>query len=200
MRYAKEHKSETREQLIQIASKLFRKDGIEKVGVASLMAGAGMTVGGFYRHFKSKDDLIKQAVLSAADETFCSIFSSTTEGKKNGLAYVLKIYLSPEHRDNPKSGCVVAALASELKNASPGIRTAIAEKSERFVGAIEELLPTGTSLNTRKRTANAIWGLMIGTLQMSRIITQKEASDQILRDGIANALKLANGNVTEQMA
>ncbi|WP_213716869.1 TetR/AcrR family transcriptional regulator [Cedecea lapagei] len=192
MRYAKGHKEETHKHIVKVASQRFREEGIEKVGVAALMDHAGLTVGGFYSHFKSKEDLIQEAVSLAADETFCRIFGEGGDNSAISLERILARYLSPEHRDNPEAGCAFASLASELKNRPEGTRTMIADKTLGFIQQIADSLSAKVEAEVRMRTAAAIWAVMVGTIQLSRIVTDPVLSTQLLKDGIANALRLAS--------
>jgi TetR/AcrR family transcriptional regulator, transcriptional repressor for nem operon len=192
MRYAKGHKDETHKHIVTIASQRFREEGIEKVGVAALMEHAGLTVGGFYSHFKSKEELVREAVGSAADETLCRIFGRTEDGDKISLRRVLELYLSVDHRDGASTGCVVAALASELRNRPAKTRAIIANKTMNFIERIADRLSSRASAVTRLRVASSIWAVMVGTLQLSRIVPDQELSKQLLKDGIANALRLAS--------
>src|SRR6187549_1642900 len=111
MRYTPEHNDATRERILEAASRLFRQHGIAAVGLAKIMAEAGLTVGTFYTHFKSKEALLREALLRSLDarhEALEQVFHAAD------LETVLRAYLSPEHRDSPGSGCPIAALASEV--------------------------------------------------------------------------------------
>ncbi|MCY9846480.1 TetR/AcrR family transcriptional regulator [Pectobacterium jejuense] len=191
MRYSKDHKEETRKRIVDAASKRFRTEGIEKVGVATLMADAKLTVGGFYSHFKSKEELIKEAVDLAADETFCAAFGDPKDGEDLSIEQILDRYLSPEHRDSPEFGCVIAALASELRNRPEDTRDLMSDKITRIIERISDSLSKEADSAIRMRVAGSIWAAMMGTLQLARIIPDKELSAQLLRDGKANALMLA---------
>lgn len=192
MRYAKGHKEETHKHIVKVASQRFREEGIEKVGVAALMEHAGLTVGGFYSHFKSKEELIQEAVGIAADETFCSIFAEGDGSPPVSLEHILSRYLSPGHRDNPDKGCVFASLASELKNRPEDTRSMITRKTLSFIERIADCLPVEAGAEARMRVAGAVWAVMVGTLQLSRIVTDEALSTQLLKDGISNALRLAS--------
>lgn len=191
MRYSKDHKEETHKKIVEAASKRFRAEGIEKVGVATLMADAKLTVGGFYSHFKSKEELIKEAVGLAADETFCAAFGDPNSGENLSIKQILDRYLTPEHRDSPEFGCVIAALASELRTRPEDTRDMMSDKITRIIERIADSLSTDADPATRMRVAGSIWAVMLGTLQLARIIPDKELSAQILIDGKANALMLA---------
>lgn len=192
MRYSKDHKEETHKKIVEAASKRFRKEGIEKVGVAGLMADVQLTVGGFYSHFKSKEELVKEAVYLAADETFCAAFGAPENNEKPTIQLILDRYLSVVHRDSPESGCVIAALASELKNRPIDIREMMSDKITRIIERISDCLSEEADSVTRMRVASAIWAVMVGTLQLARIIPDKNLSDQLLICGKATALMLAN--------
>src|SRR5277367_6434987 len=111
MRYEKGHKETTRRRIIETAAARFRKDGIESVGVADLMAEAGLTHGGFYSHFASKEDLVKAALEEASAHSVRNFARRIEEG---GLEAWIRGYLRKEHRDHPEKGCVAAALGSEV--------------------------------------------------------------------------------------
>src|SRR5476649_2238364 len=111
MRYAKGHKEATRKQIARIASGRFRRDGIEAVGVAGLMAGAGLTHGGFYSHFSSKEELVCAA---NSDALHASRAELAKAGARDGLAGIVRAYMKPAHRDRPERGCAFAALTSEI--------------------------------------------------------------------------------------
>ncbi|MFU0886175.1 TetR/AcrR family transcriptional regulator [Kluyvera sichuanensis] len=191
MRYSKDRKEETHKKIVEAASKRFRAEGIEKVGVATLMGDAELTVGGFYSHFKSKEELIKEAVCLAADETFCAAFGDPNSNENLSIKQILDRYLTPEHRDSPEFGCVIAALASELRTRPEDTRDMMSDKITRIITRISDCLSTDADSVTRMRVAGAIWAVMLGTLQLARIIPDKEVSDQLLIDGKANALMLA---------
>jgi len=192
MRYAEGHKEETRKHIVKVASQCFRREGIEKIGVATLMEEAGLTVGGFYSHFKSKEGLIKEAVLCAAEETSYRLLEAADSTPGDGLKALLEAYLNVAHRHNPQSGCVIAALASELINRPDKTRAAVANHTENFVNQIADRLSPEADHDRRVRAARSIWALMVGTMQVARLVSDEELSAQILEDGIANALKLAS--------
>lgn len=191
MRYAKDHKEETRKRIIGVASQRFREEGIEKVGVAALMHDAHLTVGGFYSHFKSKEELVHEAIARAAEETYCKTFGGPDNAESLTLRQILTRYLSVEHRDAPASGCVVAALSSELLNRPEDTRAMVSDKIMEKIHRIADCLAEDVDMDTRMRVARSVWTIMVGTLQLSRLIPDNKMSVQILKDGIDNALALA---------
>src|SRR5689334_19999297 len=112
MRYPAEHNEATRERILDAASRLFREHGIAAVGLAKIMAEAGLTVGTFYTHFKSKEALLREAILRALDARHEEVTQALLAGAD--VEMVVRAYLSPEHRDEAGTGCTVAALAAEV--------------------------------------------------------------------------------------
>src|SRR5438270_4206544 len=112
MRYTPEHTEATRERILEVASRLFREHGIAAVGLGKIMAEAGLTVGTFYTHFKSKEAMLRQVLVRMLDGRH-EAFEHALRG--GDLETALRAYLSPEHRDAPETGCPVAALASGVE-------------------------------------------------------------------------------------
>jgi AcrR family transcriptional regulator len=183
MRFDKGHKDETHKRIVEIASTKFREKGVDSVGIAALMAEAGLTHGGFYAHFDSKEALVQEAMNAAFDA------SRVKYGA--GLETLIRAYLRPAHRDNPGQGCVVATLTPEIARHPEPTRAAYTERLETFLAKIAALLPEHLPPQTRQQTAIGILGSMIGTLQMSRAVTNPELSENILKSGINAALSLA---------
>jgi TetR/AcrR family transcriptional repressor of nem operon len=188
VRFAKGHKEETRQRIIEVASRMFRRDGVEAVGIAGLMAEAGLTHGGFYAHFRSKEELVRAAMLSAFEQ---SRLRREGAGKEAGLEDLIRTYLRPAHRDAPERGCAAAALVGEIGRHEAATRAAFFEKLEDLTARIAGLLPADLPETERTATATAIFGTMLGTLQMARVATDPNRSDAILESGIAAALRLA---------
>jgi TetR/AcrR family transcriptional repressor of nem operon len=123
MRRSKDDAAETRQQILRSASTEFRKHGFDRVSVNDVMAAAGLTHGGFYRHFESKEHLIAESCCAALDT---QLYSTEKYLQKNSdqvkLKSLLERYLSPSHRDNPATGCALAALASEIARSNTQTR------------------------------------------------------------------------------
>jgi AcrR family transcriptional regulator len=188
MRYEKGHKSETHKRIIDAASQRFREEGIESVGVAGLMADAGLTHGGFYSHFSSKEELVRDAVVAALDRTL-EVLEHAAQGA-GGLEAIFRAYLQPDHRDTPGQGCVFACLGAELARHPANTRAALAERLERFVAMIAKRLPFADPKD-RQDCAFAIFGAMVGTLQLARTVSDSTLSDRVLNNGIIAAQSLA---------
>lgn len=190
MRYEKGHKELTRKRIVKIASRRFRKEGIDSVGLASLMSDAGLTHGGFYNHFKSKEDLVATALESALQETFIKQDRQASKAKDGEVERFVRAYLHPDHRDNPDNGCAIAATAAEIARHSESTRKIIGERIEALLTLIERKLPAALTAEQKHKTAMGVFSVMVGALQLSRITIDKEKSDQVLQNGIAAALAL----------
>jgi AcrR family transcriptional regulator len=189
MRYEKGHKNETRQHIVDVAARRFREDGIAGAGVASLMADAGLTNGAFYGHFESKEELVREALLGALDRRKDLLEANARAGL--GPETWISSYLSPRHRDQPGSGCFTAALVAELARHPKATRDAFTAKFTDILKLLADQLPAG-SPEVRRRTATALYGMMIGTLQLSRAVSDKQLSTQILEDGVTSARALVD--------
>jgi TetR/AcrR family transcriptional repressor of nem operon len=197
MRYEKGRKEETRRRVIDVASRRFRKDGIEATGVAALMADAGLTHGGFYAHFSSKDELVREALASALQGTRDVLAAAVQSARAQGtdtLEAIVRGYLRPAHRDRPDAGCAVAALAPEVARYDRKSRDVLANMIAEIVAVIAAELPARRRAGTAEETAYAVFGLLIGALQLARVTTDRDLSDQILRSGQEAALALARAD------
>ncbi len=189
MRYEKGHKDATRQRIIDVASRQFREHGVAAVGLAGIMTDAGLTNGAFYTHFKSKEDLVQAVltnVLRRREETLRA--ASETDA---GLETIIRDYLSPRHRDRPSGGCPTAALVAEIARHPKPTRDAFTDKVSEFISLIASQVRNG-SVESRRRKAAAIYGMMVGTLQLARAVTDKQLSDEMLKSGVRAALALAD--------
>lgn len=188
MRYAPEHNKETRERILEAASRLFREDGIAAVGLAKIMAEADLTVGTFYTHFKSKEALLRETLHRALRSRHAELEQALCGGD---LEVAIRAYLSPEHRDAPGIGCPTAALASELARHPRATRQTFASNTEPSLEMLAEALSKRRGKNVGRADAAAFLGLLVGTLQLARATPDRAASDAILEAGIRAALRLA---------
>jgi TetR/AcrR family transcriptional regulator, transcriptional repressor for nem operon len=183
MRYEKGHKDETRKQIVKAASRRFRRDGIEAVGVAALMADAGLTHGGFYSHFASKEALVRAANADALARGRAALAQAAA---RDGAEGIIRAYMRPSHRDRPEHGCAFAALTSEIARHPGPTRTALTQEFEAHVALIAGCLPRGD-----RQTAIAILSVMMGAIQFARAAPDRALSDAILDSGTQAALILA---------
>jgi TetR/AcrR family transcriptional regulator, transcriptional repressor for nem operon len=186
MRYAPEHNEQTRQRILEVAARLFREDGIAAVGLARIMTEAGLTIGTFYTHFKSKEALVREALLGALDARHDVLeqLLKTADGEALILAY-----LSPEHRDGPGTGCVVAALGAEGSRHPRPTRQTFATHNGRTLDAIAAGLASPKGKKAGRADAAAFLGLLSGTLQIARATPDREESDAILEAGVRAAIR-----------
>jgi len=180
MRYGPEQAEKTKERVVKIAAAQMRKSGPDKVGVAAVMARAGLTHGGFYAHFKSKDDLIAAAI----DEMFAEArakFGKAIAGKSNpeALRVYINGYVSSEHRDRPEGGCAIPALSSDIHRQGRKARAAYDDGVAQLVDKFESLLPDGDA-PARRALAVSIVTEMTGAVAAARAVSNKMLSDEIL--------------------
>jgi TetR/AcrR family transcriptional repressor of nem operon len=183
MRYSKEHKQETHARIVRKASVRLREKGAHGIGVADLMKEAGLTHGGFYAHFDSREALLIEAFAYAMDRSMAYWRTTTAEtSPEKRLATIVDSYLNTSHRDDPGRGCAVPTLGAEIVRESPKTRKAFAAKLEQMIGMIAEQCPDLTPKAARKQAAVTL-ATMMGTLVLSRIAGSGEFSDDILVAG-----------------
>jgi TetR/AcrR family transcriptional repressor of nem operon len=180
MRRSKSAAAETRERIVKTAAAEFRRHGIAATGLSELMAAAGLTHGGFYRHFRSKDQLVGEAchtALVAGTEAIAATMGEPPS--KGGLEALVNKYLSAKHRDHPENGCALAALGSELGRAKDAAREAATDGYLRLVKVIASQI-TGLSAREAETRAMAIAASMIGAMTVARFAADHRISDQVL--------------------
>ena len=170
MRKSREEAAETRKRIVQAAARQFRAKGIVATGLAELMKAAGLTRGGFYKHFASKDQLVAEATAAAVDSLLKEMAAHPTF--KSGVS----AYLSTRHRDNPASGCPLAALGDELARSGKKARAAA---TAGFMRLVDTLAGDACDAAARRRALVAA-ATMIGAVTMSRLVTDPELSAEIL--------------------
>ena len=193
MRYSKEHKLETHARIVKKASVRLGEKGAHGVGVADLMKDAGLTHGGFYAHFDSREALVIEAFTHAMDrstERWRKLAEQTPPDKR--LAMVVDSYLTPVHRDDPGHGCAIPTLGAEIARESPRTRKAFAAKLEQMIDMLAAQVPNGSRKAARKQ-AMAVIATMMGTLVLARVAGNGEFSDEILGAGRDAVLGRASG-------
>jgi TetR/AcrR family transcriptional repressor of nem operon len=183
MRYSREHKLETHARIVKKASVRLREKGAHGIGVADLMKEAGLTHGGFYAHFDSREALVIEAFAYAMErstERWRKLAEQTAPEKR--LAAIVESYLTPVHRDDPGRGCAVPTLGAEIARESPKTRKAFAAKLDQMIDMMAEQIPDVPRKAARKQ-AMATIATMMGTLVLSRIAGNGEFSDEILGAG-----------------
>jgi TetR/AcrR family transcriptional repressor of nem operon len=191
MRYDKSHKEATRKRIIETAASRFREEGIAAVGVANLMGDIGLTQGGFYNHFESKDDLAREAIEHAWQGTYERLHRALVRAKHGGIEALIDSYLSAAHRKEVADGCVAAALSAEIARGSASLRDAFSQGAEQTTELIAGLLPGKLTPKQRRGTAMAVLSTLVGTLVMARAVNDEGMSDELLAHGRRAALALA---------
>jgi TetR/AcrR family transcriptional repressor of nem operon len=180
MRYQPEHKAAVHRKIIEDASRRVRAEGITGAAVSSVMRDAGLTHGGFYKHFGSKDDLLTESLSEAFRET-ADRLTYAAEKSQPGTAWkaIVKAYLSPEHCDHAERGCPVAALAPEFARAEPAMKAPIQKELIKYKSRMLPLMP-GRRAADKERAFTAIFSTMIGALAIARILPDQAARARVL--------------------
>lgn len=183
MRYSKDHKQETHARIVKKASVRLREKGAHGIGVAGLMKEAGLTHGGFYAHFDSREALVIEAFAYAMDRS-TERWRKLAEGMpaERRLAIIADSYLTRTHRDDPGHGCAVPALGAEIARESPRTRKAFAARVEQMIDMLADQIPD-VPREAARRQAMAALATMMGTLVLARIAGNGEFSDEILDAG-----------------
>jgi TetR/AcrR family transcriptional regulator, transcriptional repressor for nem operon len=200
MRYSKEHKSQTHARIVKRASIKLREKGAHGIGVADLMKEAGLTHGGFYAHFDSRDALVIEAFNHAMDRSteHWRKQSEATPAEKR-LSTIVNSYLSPLHRDNPGQGCAVPTLAAEIARESAKTRRAFSGRMQQLIEMLAKQFH-GVPPKTARKQATAALATMMGSLVMARVAGTSELSDEILKSGRDAILERAKPAATKKPA
>ncbi|RAN79816.1 TetR family transcriptional regulator [Bacillus sp. SRB_336] len=180
MRYDNEHKQNTRSKVLQAAAKAIRAEGPDRVAVAGVMAEAGLTHGGFYAHFSSKDELVAAAIGQMFEDARMRVEHETAgRGPAEGLVAYIDFYLSKKHRDARGAGCPMAALSSDLPRMSDASRQQFAAGVQRVTTALgDQLAALGHA--DAETGARSMMAELIGALSLARVELDAKRSDAIL--------------------
>src|SRR3954468_11851934 len=187
MRYGKDQKQATRQRIVQAAGRRFKQDGIDGAGVATVMSDAGLTNGAFYGHFTSKEDLVANVLadqLRAQRQSF-----DAQPSDRAGLEAFIRSYLSSQHRDQCAEGGPSAALLDEIARRPAATRQVFTDELMRVIDDIAARLDP-TDVEAARADALTLFGMMLGTLQLARALTDRDLSDQLLAHGVTTAVKL----------
>lgn len=193
VRYPKEQKAETRRRILDAAARLFRKYGYDGVGVDAIMDEVGLTSGGFYSHFSSKEALFSEAMTSALapGKTLRASRSSgaPAPGVTDPLVTLIKGYLSRAHRDTVADGCPLPTLSPDVSRKSDATRESYEQQFLKFVDEVEALLPDGSE-NAREHALSLV-AQCVGGVMLSRAVRDQKLSDQILKSCRDAAMKIS---------
>jgi len=172
-RYSTDHKEKTHAAIVDAAAERIRSGGFDALGVASIMAEAGLTHGGFYAHFPSRDALLAAAITRLFDKA-CETVGRFEEkyGVEAGLEKYIDFYLSPRHRDDIEHGCPIPSLAGDAQRAAPQVKAAFEAGLDKLADRLGQMIPKGG-----KKAALALYGEMVGVLSVSRTIDAKQSNE-----------------------
>ena len=179
MGYSKAQKAKTHERIVKLASKRFREEGLAGIGIAELMKEAGLTVGGFYKHFDSRDDLVAEAVSSAFGGWKRRVEAAKSGGAPVSYEKLIDEYLNEAHRDNPGTGCAFSALAPEIARSDKRTRALTSEQVRNDIQLIATLLP-GRDKRTARSRAILIFSALVGAMSLARAVSNEALSREIL--------------------
>ena len=182
MRYTREHKAQNHEKILSVAARSFRERGGDSSGIGTVMKKVGLKKGGFYRHFKSKDDLFVEAVARALEETgrgMVEVAQSAPEGQ--ALRAIIERYLSVGHANSPGTGCVRAALGPELARKPVAVRRRIEALLEAYRERVSPFIP-GQTREERLAKCRLLFPSMAGVLMMARVASTPERREQMLME------------------
>jgi TetR/AcrR family transcriptional repressor of nem operon len=185
MRVTRAEAQKNRERIIETAARLFRERGFDGIGVAELMKVVGLTHGGFYGHFSSKEDLMAQACEHALHRSLDALQQAAEHGGQNALSAVATTYLSSTHRDQPGDGCLLAALGAEAARHDSPVRSIFTEGVRSVVDALTQVLP-GDSLGKKRERALTIYASMVGAMVLARAVDDAELSEDVLKSVLAS--------------
>jgi TetR/AcrR family transcriptional repressor of nem operon len=189
MRYGKNHKQATRQRILEAAGRRFKQEGIDGAGVAAVMSDAGLTNGAFYAHFASKEDLVANVLADQLRTQRQSLDAQSPD--HGGLEAFMRTYLSPQHRDQYADGCPSAALLDEIARRPAATKQVF---TDELMGTIDDIASRldPTDAEAARTNALTLFGLMLGTLQLARALTDRDLSDQLLARSLEAAMKLLN--------
>jgi AcrR family transcriptional regulator len=175
MRYAEDHKAQTHQRILHEAASRFRRDGIGATGLQPLMKALGLTHGGFYAHFKSKDDLVEKALRCAVDQLNESRAAKLSAD--GSAAAFIDMYLSPQHRTEPEHGCPLPTMSSEL-----GQRGQPSEITDELIGRMLETLEAGMPAGKENSDKSVMMmSSLVGALVLARSAKDPALAERILQ-------------------
>jgi TetR/AcrR family transcriptional repressor of nem operon len=187
MGYSKAQKAKTHERIVKLAAKRFREEGLAGIGIAELMKEAGLTVGGFYKHFNSRDDLVAEALNSAFGTWERRVEAAKSGGPPVFYEKLIDDYLSEAHRDNPGTGCTFSALAPEIARTDKRTRALTSQQVRNDIQLIAALRPAKDKRAARS-SAILTFSALVGAMALSRAVSDETLSREILKT-VAKLLK-----------
>jgi TetR/AcrR family transcriptional repressor of nem operon len=185
MKVSREQAAQNRDRIIEAAAQLFRERGFDGIGVADLMKEAGLTHGGFYGHFSSKEDLIAEASTRALTHSL-GLWSKLAErAPRDPLTAIAGVYLTSRHRDNPGAGCLLAALGPDVSRQAPAVRRAVTDYVRSACDLLTKLVAR-KSKAARRQKAITTYATLVGAMVLARAVDDRALSQEILDAGLAS--------------
>ncbi|CAN7264497.1 TetR/AcrR family transcriptional regulator [Rhizobium rhizogenes] len=195
MGHSQLEKQKTHERIVMLAAKRLREEGLEGIGVADLMKEAGLTVGGFYKHFASRDELVVEAVQSAVEQQRRQMEEKGIDPADVPLKDYAENYLGVFHRDHRGEGCVYAALTADIARSGDAVRAVATEGMRKNIETMTARMPQ-TDVADARRDAVIATCLMAGAVGLARVTNDEKLSDELLEAARSFMRELANGNGT----
>ena len=178
MGHSQHQKIKTHERILRTASKRCREKGLAGIAIADLMKEIGLTVGGFYKHFDSRDDLVAEAFRAASGPWKKQLLAAESGGPPLTYESLVDSYLSEAHRDHPGTGCPLSALACDIARDSKQIRSLLTEKAKGYFELLAHLLPQDDSAARSKAILTVC--ALLGAVELARAVSDQTLSDEIL--------------------
>jgi TetR/AcrR family transcriptional regulator, transcriptional repressor for nem operon len=193
MRVSREKFAESRNRILEAAATLFREKGFDGVGLADIMKAAGLTHGGFYGHFGSKEDLEAQALSLAMAQSLTNWSQAVDSAAARPLAAFAAQYLTPYYRDNRGEGCPIAALGCDAAREGECVRSAFTAGLESSLALLSNAIPRRSKAE-RRRKAIAALAEMIGAMILARAVNDPALSDEILASTLLNVSEASDSS------
>jgi TetR/AcrR family transcriptional repressor of nem operon len=185
MKVSRDQATQNRERIVEAAAQLFRERGFDGIGVSDLMKEAGLTHGGFYGHFSSKEDLIAEAAARALTGSLTLWRTLADRAPGDPLSAVAGAYLTRRHRDNPGAGCLLAALGPDVSRQGRPVRRAVTGYVRSAVDLLTKLVP-GKSRAAKRQQAIGAYATLVGAMVLARAVDDRALSQEILDAGLAS--------------
>jgi TetR/AcrR family transcriptional regulator, transcriptional repressor for nem operon len=192
---SKAEKAESHERIVQLAAARFRERGVDGIGVADLMKQAGLTHGGFYRHFESREELVAEGVERALRDGAQAAFDAEAGGKLERKALLFALidwYLGIAHRDGLANSCAVASLAADVSRSGERSRAAYTRQVAAYLDLFVRLMAGDEPRKLKRQKAVAAWATLVGAVSMARAVNDDKLSREILKTA-ADGLKAQLG-------
>jgi len=190
MGHSRIQKTKTHKRIVAIAAKRFREEGLAGIGIADLMKEAGLTVGGFYKHFNSRDELVAEAVSSALGTWKCQMDAAASGGPAVTYGSLIDDYLSETHRNHPGAGCPVGALAGDIARSDKRTRAVVTGQIRDNIELVATLIRDTNKKDKGTARAQAVlaYCALVGAIGVARAVSDERLSGEILKT-VARLLK-----------